>query len=79
MRIKDALESEMERLEPGFMGVLRQTRDRCLRALYDRSTWSFLGAEDTEQFEQIEAVAQQRVLQAAQSMLSPTTLSDGEK
>ncbi|EJD45733.1 hypothetical protein AURDEDRAFT_184648 [Auricularia subglabra TFB-10046 SS5] len=56
-RIRETFVDEMERLEPGFMAAVRQTRDRCLRKIYELARDGFHSNEDMDALDRIEALA----------------------
>jgi hypothetical protein len=48
---------EIEKLEPGFLEMVRRTRDGCLRLVYERAREGFFSNEHVKELDQIEAAA----------------------
>jgi hypothetical protein len=55
--IKQAFVDEIERLQPGFLVMVRHTRDACLRPLYERARGGFFSNEHIRDIDRVEEAA----------------------
>jgi hypothetical protein len=55
--IKQAFVEEIERLQPGFLVMVRHTRDACLRPLYERARSGLFSNEHIPDIDRVEEAA----------------------